>query len=196
MLLFERNGQQRFFSCSAYRDRKLCSAYLSETEWEGSKKNSLLSQSGIILETSQRLDVIRRNILPQVRILPECKRNYCKKCGELFVDSGNHKGHDIIRGISDNLLNSPPKVRNITLHHNFDVINLYLFQFLPPLDHSKKEAQFFFSEATIQLILSLLREINANNLLCIACPTIYDEVKRNHSSNCLMLDLDVRFVSC
>ena len=123
MLLFERNGQQRFFSCSAYRDRKLCSAYLSETEWEGSKKNSLLSQCDVFLETSQRLDVVRRNILPQVRILPECKRNYCKKCGELFVDSGNHKGHDVIRGISDNLLNSPPKVRKTRrqrcLRHRF-----------------------------------------------------------------------------
>ena len=36
MLLFERESKsdQRFFACSAYRDRKLCPAYFLEKNWK------------------------------------------------------------------------------------------------------------------------------------------------------------------
>ncbi|XP_046458566.1 rRNA N6-adenosine-methyltransferase ZCCHC4-like [Daphnia pulex] len=173
MLLFEKssNVDKRFFACSAYRDRKLCSAYVLETDWKNDKEKE--PKESQLLSTSRKLDYIRENILDKPDSSVEYK-SYCHSCGELFVHDEKHVNHQITKRISEDLLKKPS-------------------QFLDPLDHSKKEAQYFFSENSINVILGLLQDAKVNHVLCIACPTIFERLRNDGSKKCLMLDLDIRF---
>ena len=94
MLLFERSsdGGKRFFACSAYRDRKLCSAFILESDWlqKGSKwrQDSLVENT--LLSRSVVLNRIREDILPQKNV------SFCHSCEEIFLPDGEeHKGHKI-----------------------------------------------------------------------------------------------------
>ncbi len=115
MLLFEKssNVDKRFFACSAFRDRKLCSAYVFETDWKNEKKKGpdTVKESQLLL-TSRKLDYIRENILDKPDSSLEYK-SYCHSCGELFVDNGKHVNHEIKKGISEDLLKNPSQVLHI-----------------------------------------------------------------------------------
>ncbi len=112
MLLFEKssNVDKRFFACSAYRDRKLCSAYVLETDWMNDKKKEPNTvKESQLLSTSRKLDYIRENILDKPDSSLECK-SYCHSCGELFVHDKKHVNHQITKRISEGLLKKPSQV--------------------------------------------------------------------------------------
>ena len=149
MLLFERNSNvdRRFFACSAYRDRKLCSAYVLEADWKNDKGRKIIKESQLLLR-SRELDYIRDNIL--------CKHNssvkfksYCHSCGELFVDDQHqqHLNHKITKGISEELLVKPSEViiRKNFIHDLFLCINhRFLIQVLRSFRSLQKGSTVFF----------------------------------------------------
>ncbi|KAI9558111.1 hypothetical protein GHT06_014864 [Daphnia sinensis] len=178
MLLFERQSMigRRFFACSAYRDRKLCPAYILESVWEKERtkgKTTAIQSTTQLLLRSNELNQIRENIVMSHDQKMKDK-SFCHSCGEIFVTMGQHANHKITAIVSNNLLDEPSKI-------------------LDPLDHSKKEAQYFFSEDSIKVILGLLQDAKVSHILCISCPTIFEKLKKDSSKKCLMLDLDVRY---
>jgi hypothetical protein len=110
MLLFERssNLDRRFFACSAYRDRKLCPAYVLETDWKNDKGPTNVKESQLLLR-SRKFDYIRENILNKKDSSVKLK-TYCHSCGELFVEDQQHTNHKITKGISKDLLLKPSQV--------------------------------------------------------------------------------------
>jgi len=67
---------------------------------------------------------------------------------------------------------------------------------LDPLDNAKKEAQFLFADTSIDAVMKMLEQAGVTHVLCIASPTIYQNIQKNSEKlESLMLDLDVRFVS-
>lgn len=113
MLLFERESKsdQRFFACSAYRDRKLCPAYFLEKNWKKSKtsKNIFNQNSSLIFKLKQ-LSQMQSDVLPVVRQQTVAERLFCTTCGILSLNDKDHINHRTIKGISDSLLQSPSLV--------------------------------------------------------------------------------------
>lgn len=113
MLLFERTSQigRRFFACSAYRDRKLCPAYILESDWENEriKGQKMAKQSHLQLRSAE-LNQIRENILrrPDMNLKDT---SFCNSCGEIFVDMGQHMNHKITTVVSGDLLDKPSQVK-------------------------------------------------------------------------------------
>jgi len=78
------NKSKKFYACSACRDHKLCNFY---TEFDA---NSF------------------KISLRKVRNLPSDQRKYCHTC-QLFIFDSSHKEHQILEGITDEMLNKPIK---------------------------------------------------------------------------------------
>ena len=113
MLLFQRSGEKskRFFSCSAYRDRKLCAAYVAEDDWERKKSKNIVDVvKGDFEGRIGKLSNIRENILPKILRLDEHSRFYCTTCDVLFCEIDAHKMHKVISGITGSQLQFPSKV--------------------------------------------------------------------------------------
>lgn len=112
MLLFERSsdGGKRFYACSAYRDRKLCPAYILESVWakENSRKTLKVHQENPLLSKSAVLHSLRENFLKENN-LGVISLGYCHSCGELIKDKENHLNHKVTSKV-DYLLNRPSQV--------------------------------------------------------------------------------------
>ena len=73
----------------------------------------------------------------------EIQRYYCKTCSKFDLPNykKKHEEHEIIENVSDYDLIHPTK-------------------FLEPLENSKKEAQYLFSDASVKIITDILLEQN------------------------------------
>jgi len=58
-----------------------------------------------------------------------------------------------------------------------------------------KEAQYFFSASTKEFLVDTITSQGFTHVLCIGCPSVYECLPDNISSNSLLLDLDPRFHS-
>ena len=113
MVLFYRDGE-KFFACSAYRDRKQCNAYCLHEQWirkgkvngdnlhGNQRKNQLQHQL-------EKFNKIRLEILPSLKLAKEKQRTFCSTCSVL-IEKG-HEDHQLITEISDNLLQFPSRVQ-------------------------------------------------------------------------------------
>jgi len=112
MLLFERCSQpsKRFFACSAYRDRKLCSAYVLESVWSKKKGAQQTEGRNSIISKAKEFENVRINVLQKFGTLSEQERLFCKSCGILSVDKKKHNGHTLMNGVNNELLQLPSKV--------------------------------------------------------------------------------------
>lgn len=178
-LLFSRmktGTNERFFACSAYRNRRDCPFFARENEvgaekklfWESLKKN---------FAEDVRMQFAGAELtLKKVTQLKQEKRGFCDTCGKLFEKESEHVGHDKRIGVSDYLLEHPS-------------------QLLMPMSESEKEAQYFFDEMTVRFMLNMLRSLDCKAVVCIGAPRIYEAINEmcHKSIQSLLLDFDQRY---
>ncbi|KAK2579936.1 hypothetical protein KPH14_007616 [Odynerus spinipes] len=168
---------ERFYVCSACRDRKLCRFYLKYGEkltkqqqdaWDKEKKK--VAQSYY----HQKLFVRFNELLA---IGPE-NRSYCHDCERLIYvnEREKHKDHNITIGLTDHQMHHPTEV-------------------MKPLENSKKEAQYLFSKKSVKDIVDMLLEFKAKQVICIGAPRIHEYINQNldDKMSSLLLDIDGRF---
>ncbi|KAM7540358.1 hypothetical protein Aperf_G00000037203 [Anoplocephala perfoliata] len=103
---------------------------------------------------------------------------FCHTCGVLYIDpSHDHLGHNTVCKLSDFQLNAPS-------------------YFLETLEKSSEHAQYFFSEEWLEFMVSTLRALRIDNILCVGTPRLFDSLRlQNLSMNKFLLDLDARLES-
>lgn len=151
---------EEFYACSAFRDNKICSK----------NKNS---------ESINHLESYE--LYQQSSVLEPKQRSYCRTCN-IFVlrkNFPNHKNHDFVNEISDQLLKEPTKILN-------------------PLSVDKKEAQYFFSDDCLEFFGNTFKKLGLNKIICIGSPRLHEFLKNNYQKfgiKSILLDLDKRFFS-
>jgi len=66
---------------------------------------------------------------------------------------------------------------------------------LKPKSTDRKEAQYFFSDSTKEFLIDTITSQGFTHVLCIGCPSVYECLPANLSSQSMLLDLDPRFLS-
>lgn len=135
-LLFSRQSigsdqGERFFACSAFRDRRECTFYQSEQL----KANESKAEHAQPIQCTFTIDDVKQLQSPE--------RNYCHTCS-IFVaplQMAEHLGHKVQQGITDAQLARPTT-------------------FLKPLSNDKREAQYFFDEASLECFAKIFRHLH------------------------------------
>jgi hypothetical protein len=202
-LLFSRTmggmqGQvKKFYSCSAYRNRKDCDFYQEAGDkvtqarlfrLSEASKNYLASNDHaasydavkearlgrIKMKDKEPEDpVVEDNEVEDVDVDNEKVLKFCQDCGK--VSTPHCLAHTTIT-LSREELDRPARV-------------------LRAKSLDKKEAQYFFSDNTRQFLIDTIVSQGFTNVLCIGCPSIFECLPANISSKSLLLDLDPRFLS-
>lgn len=64
-----------------------------------------------------------------------------------------------------------------------------------PLQESKSESQYFFTENTIEMLIKMFRSVGTTNIICIGAPTIHERILCDvPEMNSVLLDIDHRYV--
>ncbi|CAL7937905.1 unnamed protein product [Xylocopa violacea] len=176
-----KNGNlEKFYTCAACRERKMCKFYLKEEEkltkqqaakWEQERKQ-------YASRYNHRSLYIRFN---EVMGAPPDRRLYCFTCDQLLLKSegyalDKHENHHLKEGLTDYQMKHPTEI-------------------LKPLENSRQEAQYFFTKQSTEDIVNILAKLGAKQLLCIGTPKIHEYILENHEDeiSSLLLDLDGRF---
>lgn len=187
MLLFERfykDGRlpQRFYACSASRDRKHCSFF----QWEGDIVSEARKEAhqGMIqnLRRSHDEACLRySSIFHESDNLQGKKCFHCHSCGLLFQhnEKKNHLSHDYEEAVD---LSKPTLI-------------------LRPRENEKTQAQYLFSSKTTEFLVCLLKELGFHNVLCVGTPRLHEEIQACRKSDdlpsgcldSLLLDIDFRY---
>lgn len=122
--------EERFFACSACRDRSECSFYQPEHQ----KARELKVKPSKEFQCAVTLD--------EVEQLPAPERYYCHTCGVFVAQTltAEHLDHEIQRGVSDAQLARPTT-------------------FLKPLSNDKREAQYFFDEESLKCFAKIFQQL-------------------------------------
>lgn len=181
-LLFGRyvdNELNKFYACSACRDRKLCKFYLKYGEELSKSQKNIWEQEKKKLTQHYPLQklFIRLN---EIKAVSPTNRCYCHTCEKLiFVsEKEKHTDHEITENLTDYQLRHPTELLKV-------------------LDDAKKEAQYFFSMKSTKDITDMLLKLGAKQILCIGTPRIHEYITEFHANkmSSLLLDFDGRFVS-
>ncbi|XP_078354555.1 rRNA N(6)-adenosine-methyltransferase ZCCHC4-like isoform X2 [Oculina patagonica] len=183
MLLFRRfykDGRlpQKFYACSAARDRKDCSFF----QWEGEKVSEARSKAHKEIVKASREPFIQtceryKNIFHAPGDLKMKKCYFCHSCGLLFLPEGKekHQAHDYEQAGD---LSKPTAI-------------------LRPRENEKTQAQYLFSRKATEFLVSMLKDLGFKNVLCVGTPRIHEEiqasVKTPGSLDSLLLDIDFRY---
>lgn len=151
---------EEFYACSAFRDKKVCS------------KNEKH-------ENVNHFDSYK--LFREVSTLESKQRGYCRTCNHFVLRTNilDHKNHDFVDEISDQLLKEPTKLLN-------------------PLSVDKKEAQYFFSNDCLEFFGNTFKKLGLNKIICIGSPRLHEFLKNNYQKlgiKSILLDLDKRFFS-
>ncbi|XP_017878186.1 zinc finger CCHC domain-containing protein 4 [Ceratina calcarata] len=171
---------EKFYACSACRERKMCRFYLKAgqnltknqiSQWERETKQ-------YVSRYHHRPLYLRLNVAMG---LAQDKRFYCHTCEQLVLKNEKdnltkHSGHDLKEGLTDYEMKHPTEI-------------------LKPLENSKQEAQYFFTKQSTEDIVNILLKLNAKQALCIGTPKIHEYILENHEDkiSSLLLDFDARF---
>ncbi|EFN79182.1 zinc finger CCHC domain-containing protein 4 [Harpegnathos saltator] len=179
-LLFNRyiDGEsEKFYACSACRDRKLCNFYLTYGQELSKSEKSKWEQKGkklVQCYPHQKL-FIRFN---EIKAESTMKRCYCHNCEKLILisEKDKHNNHKVTENLTD-----------YQMHHPTEL--------LKPLNSVKKEAQYLFSKKSTKDIINMLLKLGAKQVLCVGTPRIYEYISEHHIDkiSSLLLDLDGRF---
>ncbi|KAL6262811.1 hypothetical protein P5V15_005601 [Pogonomyrmex californicus] len=167
----------KFYACSACRDRKLCRFYLKyDQELSKSQKHmwELENKKFVRRYIHQEL-YIRFNKLKTESVTKRC---YCHSCEKLIFnfEKDDHIDHEITEHLTD-----------YQMHHPTEL--------LKPLENAKKEAQYLFSKKSTEDIINMLLKLGAKQVLCIGTPRIHEYIIEHHMDqmSSLLLDFDGRF---
>ncbi|XP_066586535.1 rRNA N6-adenosine-methyltransferase ZCCHC4 [Prorops nasuta] len=179
-LLFGRyiNGNlEKFYTCSACRDRSLCSFYLNYD-------SSLTKQEKLTWDLERKRFISKYNHkklfikFNEVMIENPMNRIYCHTCERLILKAERikHSDHTLTESLTDYQMTHPTEL-------------------LKPLGNVKKEAQYFFSEKSTKDIVDMIIKQGMKNVLCIGAPRIHEYINQNYESkiSSLLLDFDSRF---
>ncbi|KAK2709398.1 hypothetical protein QYM36_013156, partial [Artemia franciscana] len=73
---------------------------------------------------------------------------------------------------------------------------MHLGKLLSPLEESKKEAQYFFTQESVTTIVNMIEKADVKKLLCIGAPRIHEKVVNCKSNiQSVLLDIDERYRS-
>jgi hypothetical protein len=64
---------------------------------------------------------------------------------------------------------------------------------LKPKARDKKEAQYFFSSATSAFLVDTVSKLGFTDVICVGCPSVFEQLDPAGGVNSLLLDLDPRF---
>ncbi|XP_014485981.1 PREDICTED: zinc finger CCHC domain-containing protein 4 [Dinoponera quadriceps] len=179
-LLFGRyvNGElEKFYACSACRNRKLCTFHLSYgRELSKSQKNRWQQERRKFEQRYHHQKLFIR--LNEIKAQSVAKRCYCHDCEKLILisEKDKHNDHRVTENLTDRQMNNPTEL-------------------LKPLNNVKKEAQYLFSEKSTKDIVSMLLKLGAKQVLCVGTPRIHEYISEYHTDkiSSLLLDLDGRF---
>lgn len=174
-LLFERyNSKQckneRFFACSACRDRKECSFYLLENDFI-QKKKSRTSLQNVYSKNLPSKKLHKRLILYK-KLKPQ-ERKYCCDCSTIvFPDElSNHVNH--------------------TIHDNITKKQLmYPSYLLSAISNNKTNAQYLFSKSTVEFLKGCIQNLNFHKMLCVGAPRLHEAILNEKSDLSSVLEGD------
>ena len=72
----------------------------------------------------------------------------------------------------------------------------YPSKILNPKSQDKKEAQYFFSDSTVKFLTKSVSKLKFTHVICVGCPTIYENLQEKLRRNSLLLDIDARLQRC
>ncbi|CAG9865183.1 unnamed protein product [Phyllotreta striolata] len=175
-VLFSKASQEgvtRYFACSACRDRKNCKFYVLEDQRD--KYNKAAWDKEI---ANFKKDVHHRQMYINYHktLQSSSVRWFCNNCNKLSCEEEpKHLSHSVVKYLSLSDLEHPSKI-------------------LPPLDDSKKEAQYHFSDLSVRDILRIFMRLGYRNVICIGAPRIHECIKNNHPNlSSILLDIDKRY---
>ncbi|CAH1099304.1 unnamed protein product [Psylliodes chrysocephalus] len=164
---------KKYFSCSACRDKKECKFFL----WMDQKNNYNKATWDLEIMNFKKGINHRQMFINLNEILEaNTKKWFCNTCNELSVDGKKHNfSHLVLKGLTVDDLERPSEI-------------------LPPLNDSKKEAQYHFSESSVEVIIRIFKQLRYQYVICVGTPRIHEYIKNkcpNLSS--ILLDIDKRF---
>lgn len=184
-LLFERftkasKSQERFYACSACRDRKDCNFF----QWADEKVTPARHQARLEYNKSQQPQMSHKQCYHRLKLfkkLPQDERKFCQTCNLLLLkeDWDVHKAHEITSPVTKTMLCKPSLM-------------------LKAMENKKTNAQYLFSEKAVEFTVSTLQTLGFNKVLCIGCPRIHEAVvsekkSSGHLIQSLLLDIDHRY---
>jgi hypothetical protein len=172
-LLMER-GDQRFYACSAYRNRRDCDFYHVAGEKLSQAKVFRLSQAGKALLQGRDHQHMFHTL--QTVVKEKDSVEFCRSCGGLVRKEGED-GEECCKEANPATITQEQATKPSGI--------------LQPKARDKKEAQYFFSPATSTFLSNTVSSLGFTDILCIGCPSVF-ELLPSHL-NCLLLDLDPRF---
>ena len=167
-------ADKKFYACAAFRERKDCDFYQSYGDEMNQKKIARIKET-------YRDFLSRNNFSESFRIIHDFTKStdystvdFCQTCSRVKKDSCEN--HHSIQTLSKDSLKYPVSL-------------------LSQKSQDKKEAQYFFSEATTKFLLSTIQRLNFTDVLCIGCPSIFEKIEGVKSSGIrsLLVDIDARF---
>ena len=171
-LLFSRADKQ-FYACSAYRDRKHCAFYQEAGQVVGAGRvgRVVLAARQLVEEGDCRpgYTAVRLVLAKEAAGLEWCRD--CSRPAKPACQATSHARCTVDRTV----LQAPSRL-------------------LAPRNQDKKEAQYFFSPASRQLLLGVVEAEQFSHVLCIGCPSLFECLPaRLQDGHSLLLDIDPRF---
>lgn len=174
-LLF-RSSTERFFACSACRDRRDCQIFIPYEKRTTKKSKRLIEEYQREYRTFRKhLRAIQNN---RKDLHQQANVRYCHTCAKLFVDDdqSEHAEHRFTDCLTREQVRRPCR------------------DLLQPLENKRSNAQFYFSPALIDyLIKEIILPGPWDGVICIGCPTIFENLPRTCRS--YLLDYDTRLCS-
>ncbi|KAB7504625.1 Zinc finger CCHC domain-containing protein 4 [Armadillidium nasatum] len=172
--IFQDGRRKKFYACSACRDRKLCPFYLEEEQIvkRNEKTTDMQKESSCFNNHATKFKIYLK-LLSRIN-----KREvyYCETCNMLIADNSK-KDHD-----KCNLSEILKEKELRTPSHIFS-----------PKSESKFQAQYFFTDESLKVIVQLMNDLEIKKVLCIGVPSVYEYVKNNLSMKTFLLDIDDRY---
>ncbi|XP_078669203.1 rRNA N(6)-adenosine-methyltransferase ZCCHC4-like isoform X1 [Branchiostoma floridae x Branchiostoma belcheri] len=183
-LLFERYirgapSGEKFYACSACRDRKECSFYLKYGEkMSKARQEAWANITAASQPTYTHKQFCKR--LAEFRALPMSKRRFCESCSLLLLPAEweEHHQHRVLQTVALDQLTRPTHL-------------------LHPRENKKTNAQYLFSEKTLQFFLSQVQQLGYDRVLCVGVPRLHETIQSQRAAglsqlDSLLLDIDHR----
>ena len=179
-ILFGDKDNKNYFACSAYRDRKSCHFYHPQDENISEKSASKWAEIKKTW-TDQQMEQIRNAWAKKLEIskLETSRRAFCQGCHTFFdgsMEKDKHVNHVHELGLRDNDLDLATKL-------------------LQQKNANKKEAQYHFSEETVDVFISNIQKNGFRNVICIGTPRLFEVLRRDSSIKVVLLDIDTRLAN-
>ncbi|XP_022105996.1 zinc finger CCHC domain-containing protein 4-like isoform X2 [Acanthaster planci] len=182
-LLFERyaskghHAKERYYACSACRDRKDCSFFQSADERVSETRSKVREEHNRAQQPwKSHEDFYKR--MEATKDLKWKDRRFCVDCSLLLYprEFREHAKHTVKSSLTDEELRQPSHL-------------------LVPLENSKTNAQYLFSQEATEFLVSSVKELGFDRVLCVGVPRLHEAIQTRQSLglNSLLLDIDHRY---